>query len=65
MAELWHALVGGMTSLMTILYHFTLTLGIGSYGLAIILLTIIIKNGPVPFKFKANEIHDHDAETGA
>lgn len=37
------AIVNGMTSLMNWLYGFTLSIGIPSYGLAIILLTILIK----------------------
>ncbi|WP_104371043.1 YidC/Oxa1 family membrane protein insertase [Desulfocucumis palustris] len=41
-----------MTSLMNMLYHLTLTLGIGSYGLAIILLTIIIKLVLYPLSLK-------------
>lgn len=52
MAELWQTLVGGMSSLMNMLYNLTLTLGIGSYGLAIILLTVIIKTALYPLSLK-------------
>ncbi len=52
MAELWQSLVGGMSSLITWLYHLTVTVGIGSYGLAIILMTILIKLVLFPLSLK-------------
>lgn len=52
MSELWNALVGGMTWLMNWLYQFTVTIGIPSYALAIILLTVIIKTALYPLSLK-------------
>lgn len=49
---MWQALVDGMTALMTWLYHLTLAAGVGSYALAIILLTIIIKMVLYPLTLK-------------
>ncbi len=43
MVELWQSLVNAMTSLTHWLYEFTNSIGMPSYGLAIILLTILIK----------------------
>lgn len=43
MGELWNALVEGMAGLINWLYHATATIGIPNYGLAIILLTLLIK----------------------
>ena len=43
MGELWSTLVNGMTSLINWLYHATVAIGLPNYGLAIILLTILIK----------------------
>ena len=52
MVELWHAMVGGMSSLITWLYHLTLSMGVGSYGLAIIFMTIVIKLVLFPLTLK-------------
>ena len=41
--EIFDALVKGMSDFINILYSFTNTIGIPNYGLAIILLTVIIK----------------------
>lgn len=49
---MFQALVDGMTTLMNWLYHLTLSAGIGSYGLAIILLTILIKIVLYPLTLK-------------
>ncbi|AGL03979.1 YidC/Oxa1 family membrane protein insertase [Desulfoscipio gibsoniae] len=43
MGELFQILVNGITSLTHWLYEWTVTLGLPSYGLAIIILTILIK----------------------
>ncbi len=43
MGELFQSLVNAMTSLTHWLYEFTNSIGVPSYGLAIILLTILIK----------------------
>lgn len=43
MGELWQALVDGMTSLTHWLYGLTVQIGLPSYALAIIILTILIK----------------------
>jgi len=52
LTELWQSLVGGMSSLITWLYHLTLSVGFGSYGLAIILMTILIKLVLFPLSLK-------------
>ena len=52
MADLWQALVNGMSSLINWLYHLTVSAGIGSYGLAIILMTILIKIVLFPLTLK-------------
>ncbi|GAB6179183.1 YidC/Oxa1 family membrane protein insertase [Desulfotomaculum defluvii] len=46
------SIVNGMTALMNWLYGFTNTLGLPSYGLAIILLTILIKTALYPLSKK-------------
>lgn len=49
---LWDSLVNGMSSILHWLYQLTLNLHIGSYGLAIILFTIIIKMVLYPLSLK-------------
>ncbi len=41
--EIFNAIVDGMTWLLNLLYNFTAAIGLPNYGLAIILLTIVIK----------------------
>lgn len=41
--EIFNAIVNGMTWLLNLLYNFTEVIGLPNYGLAIILLTIVIK----------------------
>ncbi|MFA4885781.1 MAG: YidC/Oxa1 family membrane protein insertase [Desulfotomaculaceae bacterium] len=41
--EIFNAIVNGMTWLLTLIYNFTVVIGLPNYGLAIILLTIVIK----------------------
>jgi len=41
--EIFNAIVDGMTWLLNILYNFTAIIGLPNYGLAIILLTVVIK----------------------
>lgn len=41
--EIFNAIVNGMTWLLNLLYNFTVVIGLPNYGLAIILLTILIK----------------------
>lgn len=41
--EIFNAIVSGMTWLLNLLYNFTVVIGLPNYGLAIILLTIVIK----------------------
>lgn len=48
----FHVIVDGMTALMNWLYGFTLSIGIPSYALAIILLTILIKVALYPLSKK-------------
>jgi len=48
----FQALVDGMTSLMNWFYHLTVQMHLPSYGLAIILLTILIKIVLYPLTFK-------------
>ena len=43
MLEIFNALIQGMTDLLNILYHVTVSIRIPSYGLAIIFLTVLIK----------------------
>lgn len=43
MGEMWGALVGGMASLINWFYNGTVSIGIPNYGIAIILLTVMIK----------------------
>ncbi len=43
MGELWNGLVNGMAALINLLYNATAGIGLPNYGLAIILLTVIIK----------------------
>jgi len=43
LVQLWGALVGFMTGLINWFYHLTVAAGIPSYGIAIILLTVLIK----------------------
>ncbi len=50
--QLFEALVGGMTWLLNWLYHVTVSVGLPSYALAIILLTIIIKTALYPLTQK-------------
>lgn len=45
-------IVDGMTSLLNILYNFSASLGFPNYGLAIILLTILIKTIIYPLTYK-------------
>lgn len=40
---IFDALVNGMTYLLNVLYQFSVTIGVPNYGLAIILLTLLIK----------------------
>jgi YidC/Oxa1 family membrane protein insertase len=40
---LWQALVDGVKEILKFLYELTVTMGIPSYGLAILFLTILIK----------------------
>ncbi len=50
--QLFEALVGGMTWLLNWLYQVTVSIGLPSYALAIILLTIIIKTALYPLTQK-------------
>lgn len=50
--ELFNALVHGMTWLLNWLYQLTVNAGVPNYGLAIILLTIIIKMALYPLSYK-------------
>jgi YidC/Oxa1 family membrane protein insertase len=50
--EIWQALVDGMAWLLNWLYHLTVTIGIPNYGLAIILLTVLIKLALYPLSHK-------------
>jgi len=43
LGELWQGLVGGMTSLTNWLYYLTMSMGVPSYALAIVLLTLLVK----------------------
>ena len=45
-------IVDGMTSLLNILYNFSASLGFANYGIAIILLTILIKTMIYPLTYK-------------
>jgi len=45
-------IVNGMTSLLNILYNFSASLGFPNYGIAIILLTILIKTLIYPLTYK-------------
>jgi len=45
-------IVDGMTSLLNILYNFSATIGLPNYGVAIILLTILIKTLIYPLTYK-------------
>lgn len=50
--SIWNALVDGMTSLLNWLYGLTVNFGVPSYGLAIILLTILVKMVLYPLTHK-------------
>ena len=50
--EIFNAIVDGMTWLLNWLYYITETVGIPNYGIAIILLTIIIKMVLYPLSHK-------------
>lgn len=50
--EIFNALVNGMTILLNWLYQFTAIIGLPNYGLAIILLTIVIKMALYPLTQK-------------
>lgn len=50
--EIFNSLVQGMTLLLNWLYQFTVIISIPSYGLAIILLTIVIKMVLYPLSYK-------------
>ncbi|OPX88301.1 MAG: Membrane protein insertase YidC [Pelotomaculum sp. PtaB.Bin104] len=50
--ELFNSLVDGMTWLLNWLYQFTVIVGTPNYGIAIILLTIIIKMALYPLSYK-------------
>jgi len=50
--EIFNSLVEGMTLLLNWLYQLTVSAGIPSYGIAIIILTIIIKMALYPLSFK-------------
>ncbi|MCG8402232.1 MAG: YidC/Oxa1 family membrane protein insertase [Firmicutes bacterium] len=43
MGEIWNSMVGGMAALINWLYHATAVIGFPNYGLAIVLLTLLIK----------------------
>lgn len=43
MGNVWQMLVNGVATILKYLYEFTVTIGLPSYGLAIILLTLLIK----------------------
>ena len=43
MGNIWQALVNGVAAILKYLYEFTVTIGVPSYGLAIIILTLFIK----------------------
>ncbi|OPY58843.1 MAG: Membrane protein insertase MisCA precursor [Pelotomaculum sp. PtaU1.Bin035] len=50
--ELFNSLIDGMTWLLNWLYMVTVNIGIPNYGIAIILLTIIVKMALYPLSFK-------------
>lgn len=50
--ELFQALVNGMAWLLNWLYNLTATIGVPNYGLAIILLTVLIKMAMYPLSHK-------------
>lgn len=50
--EIWNQLVNGMTWLLVFFYGWTKTVGIPSYGVAIILLTITVKMVLLPLTIK-------------
>lgn len=50
--EIFNAIVDGMTWLLNWLYQFTVNAGVPNYGIAIILLTIIIKMALYPLSHK-------------
>ncbi|MCL6558633.1 MAG: membrane protein insertase YidC, partial [Firmicutes bacterium] len=52
MGELFGALVHGITWLLTKLYEGTAAVGVPSYGLAIILLTVLIRVVLYPLNYK-------------
>lgn len=52
MSQVFQALVNGMTDLINILYNFTIAIHLPNYGLAIILLTILVKIVLYPLSIK-------------
>jgi len=40
---LWHSFVQGFSSIIQLFYSWTVQLGIGNYGLAIIMITVLLK----------------------
>lgn len=50
--EIFNAIIGGMTWLLNWLYQLTVTVGVPNYGIAIILLTVIIKMALYPLSYK-------------
>ena len=50
--EIFNAIVDGMTWLLNWLYNITVAVGIANYGIAIILLTIIVKLALYPLSHK-------------
>ncbi|MEW6183276.1 MAG: YidC/Oxa1 family membrane protein insertase [Bacillota bacterium] len=52
MSELFGGLVAGMTWVLMMLYNGTAAVGLPSYGLAIILLTVIVKGVLYPLNYK-------------
>jgi YidC/Oxa1 family membrane protein insertase len=50
--NLWSALVNGVASVLAFLYNLTVSMGIPSYAIAIILLTILIKVVTYPLTYK-------------
>lgn len=52
MGEIFGALVDGMTLILNWLYGVTATIGVPNYGLAIVLLTIIVKMVLYPLNYK-------------